>query len=465
MKSLALAMTGRQHAELHGFLFPGDGLEAAAVLLCNRGTGLRSQRLLVADFLRLPYERSRRKSTEVNWPFGDHLPPERITEIDRKGQSIFTIHSHPKGPGAYSAIDDQNDRMLFPSVCGWFDDGRANGSAIMLADGRIVARTVDEHGGFRDIETVAAVGEDIRLWKHGSGNGVGGDAFEQKLEQTFGRGTLSLLRSMRVGVVGCSGTGSVVVELLVRNGVGELVLVDDDVVERKNLNRIVNASEQDVSQGRAKVAAMKEAVERLGTGCRVIAHRARTDAPAAVAALVDCDLIFGCVDTAFGRYHLDCLASAYLMPYFDVGVYLEADGGGGIQAADAVSHYVHPEGASLLSRGAYTMAQVAAENARRYDPAHYRRQQAAGYLAAVGEEQPAVLSVNMQGACMAFNDFLARIHAYRLDDNREFATQRFRLVHGCYETTADASCAHPLLKPHVGAGDRSLLVRNNIVHD
>ena len=465
MKSLALAMTGRQHAQLHGFLFPGDGLEAAAILLCNRGTGLRSQRLLVADLLHLPHERSHRKAAEVRWPFGDHLPPERIAEMDRKGQSIVTIHSHPKGPGAFSAVDDENDRMLFPSVYGWFDDERTNGSAIMLADGRIIARKVDEHGGFTDIGTVTVVGEDIRLWKREGDDGVGDDAFERKLAQTFGRGTLALLRSMRVGVVGCSGTGSVIIELLARNGVGELILVDDDVVERKNLNRIVNASEQDGRQGRTKVAAMKDAVERMGTGCRVTAHVARTDDQAAVAALVDCDLIFGCVDTAFGRYHLDCFASAYLMPYFDVGVHLEADGGGGIQAADAVSHYVHPEGGSLLSRGAYAMPQVAAENARRHDPAHYHRQRAAGYLAAVGDEQPAVLSVNMQAACMAFNDFLARIHAYRLDDNHEFATQRLRLVHGCYETTADPSRTHPLLKPHVGTGDRSLLVRNNISHD
>ena len=465
MKLLTLAMTDRQHTELGGYLFPGDGLEAAAILLCNLGTGLCSQRFLVAELLRLPHERSHRQADEVRWPFGDHLPPERIAEIDRNGQSIVTIHSHPKGPGAFSALDDENDRMLFPSICSWFDDKRPNGSAIMLEDGRIFARTVGEHGGFANIDTVAVVGEDILLWKRGGDAGEGGDAFERKLAQTFGRGTLSLLRHLRVGVVGCSGTGSVIIELLVRNGVGELVLVDDDVVERKNLNRIVNASAQDAQQGRAKVTAIEQAVERMGTGCRVSVHQVRTDAPAAVAALVDCDLIFGCVDTACGRYHLDCLASAYLIPYFDVGVYLEADGGGGIQAADAVSHYVHPEGTSLLSRGAYTMEQVAAENTQRQDPAHYHRQRAAGYLAAVGEEQPAVLSVNMQAACMAFNDFLARIHAYRLDANREFATQRFRLVHGCYETSADVSCAHLLFKPHVGMGDRSLLVRNNISHD
>ena len=464
MRATALVMTECHHASLRSYLFPGDGLEAAAILVCNRGTGRRSQRLLVAEQLHLPHDRSLRQQRRVTWPFSDHLPPERITEIDRNGQSIVTIHSHPNGQAAFSAVDDENDRMLFPSVCNWFDDGRVNGSAIMLADGRIVGRTVDGQGRFATMETVAVIGDDIRLWKSRR-SARESTAFDNKLAQTFGSGTLTLLRAMRVGVVGCSGTGSIVVELLARNGVGELVLVDGDVVEEKNLNRIVNASREDALQRRPKVAALKEAVERMGTGCRLNCLQAQTDSAEVLAALVDCDVIFGCVDTAFGRYHLECLASAHFMPYFDVGVYLEADGQGGIQAADAVSHYVHPEGAGLLARGAYTMAQVAAENTRRHDPAHYRRQRAAGYLAAVGEEQPAVMSVNMQAACMAFNDFLARIHAYRFDANRDFATQRFSLVHGCYENRPEDACPHPLLKPHVGLGDRSVLVRNNVHRD
>ena len=462
MKAATLAMTARQHAELQGHLFPGDGLEAATILVCNHGTGRCSQRLLAVEQLHLAHDRSQRQKHRVTWPFGDHLPPERIAEIDRNGQSIVTIHSHPDGQAAFSPLDDENDRRLFASVCNWFDDGRVNGSAIMLPDGRIVGRTVDAQGQFAAMAAVAVVGDEIRLWKPQESDREMADAVQDKLAQTFGSGTVSLLRTMRVGVVGCSGTGSIMVELLARNGIGALALVDGDTVEHKNLNRIVNVSSNDAQKRRPKVAALKDAVECMGTGCRVDCWQAQTDSAEVLAALVDCDVIFGCVDTAFGRYHLECLASAHLIPYFDVGVHLEADGQGGIQAADAVAHYVQPEGTSLLARGAYTMEQVAAENARRNDPAHYRRQRAAGYLAAVGEEQPAVMSLNMQAACMAFNDFLARVHAYRFDSNRDFTTQRFRLVHGSYENGPDGTCPHPLLRRYMGTGDRSVLVRNNI---
>ena len=268
-----------------------------------------------------------------------------------------------------------------------------------------------------------------------------------------------------MGVVGCSGTGSIIIELLVRNCVGELVIVDNDVVEEKNLNRIINSTMSSARKKWPKVSTIKQAIRSIGLNTKVEAVQGLTDVPEVVRTLVDCDVIFGCVDSAFGRYHLDCLASAYLIPYFDVGVNLEADGKGGITAADAVSHYIHPEGDSLLSRGVYTMEQVTAENWQRTDPAYYQQQRMAGYLAAVGEEQPAVMSVNMQAACMAFNDFMARIHRYRFDDNREFASQRFRLVHGHHENTVDKEIPHSLLKKYMGTGDGSLLVKNNTSHD
>ena len=463
MKTAIMAMTEHRHKTIFNHLFPGDGLEVAAILLCNQGTGNQHHRLIVADVLSLPHRQSQRKKGFVSWPFGEYLSPDKISDIDRCGQSIVTIHSHPNGHDRFSRVDDRNDRELFASVGNWFDDGRPNGSAIMLPHGVIKARTVDVHGKFSDMTTVSVVGDNIHIWKQLRQKKQ--TAYHDKLSQTFGQGTLNLLRSMRVGVVGCSGTGSVMIELLVRNCVGELVIVDNDVIEEKNLNRIINSTMLAARRRRPKVSVIKQAIRAIGMNTRVEAIQGLTDSSEVVQALVDCDVIFGCVDSAFGRYHLDCLASAYLIPYFDVGVDLDADGKGGLIAADAVSHYIHPEGDSLLSRGAYTMEQVTAENWQRKDPAYYRQQHRAGYLAAVGEEQPAVMSINMQAACMAFNDFMARIHHYRFDDNREFGSQRFRLVHGHHENTADKEIPHPLMKKYMGMGDESLLVKNNTSHD
>ena len=461
MNSVILAMTKCRHKEIKDFLFPGDGLEAAAILVCNQGHGLNYQRLIVADILSLPYERSVRKEDSVTWPFEKHLAPEKITDIDLKGQSIITIHSHPNGSFEFSTIDDETDEFLRGSVRHWFDDGRPIGSALMVPEGRIRGRTIDSSGNFVEMSSISVVGENIEVWK--PEREIGKTGYEEKLSQTFGKGTLALLQSLTVGVVGCSGTGSILLELLARNCVGELVIIDDDFVEEKNLNRIINSTHASARRQEPKVKVLKGAIEAMGVGTHVHAFQGVTDQRRVVKALIDCDVIFGAVDSAYGRYHLDCLASAYCIPYFDVGVNIELDREGDIKAADAVSHYVQPDGSSLLSRNAYTMEQVTAENYYRNDREYYERNRIAGYLAEVGEDQPAVMSINMQAACMAFNDLLARIHRYRLDGNVEFSTQRFRMVHGHYECEVDSMKPHPLLKRYAGLGDESILVRNNLI--
>ena len=456
----SFAITGGLYKTLLSHLQLGDNLEAAAILFCHLGRGKKGFRLTAKECVTIPSsECPYRTTSRVSWNFGKFFPPEKIEEIDKRGLSIVTVHSHPDGHADFSSIDDETDRGLFRSICNWFEDGRPNGSAIMLPDGEMIARTVDAMGNFTSIGSVCVVSDSIRIWKnvHHDEKAFGSGL---RIRQTFGKGTFALLRCLQVGVVGCSGTGSIIAELLARNCVGRLVLVDPDFVEEKNLNRIINARKQDSERRTPKVEAIKKAAEAMGTGVHVETYQADTTNPDVIEALVDCDVIFGCVDTARGRYHLECLATAYFLPYFDVGVNLEADGEGGIAQADAVAHYVHPENSSLISRGAYTSEQVTAEGWLHADKDYYEAQKTAGYLAAVGEDQPAVMSINMQAACLAFNDFMSRLHNFRLDENSEFAVQRFRFVHGFYASeTADGGPA-PLFQKYLGMGDRSFLIQS-----
>ena len=458
-------LTGSQHQRLYRHLHPGDGLESAAIILCHHGRGKDNLRLIANELIFIPADAcAKRTPTRLVWPFADSLPPEKITEIDRKGLSVMTIHSHPDGIDRFSSIDDKNDKPLFHSVCNWFDDDRPNGSAIMMPNGKIVSRLVTVDSKFISIQSVAAVGENIRIWKRPKKRPVSLDA-GLSISQTFGKGTFNLLRNLRVGVVGCSGTGSILIELLARNCIGGLVIADPDCVEEKNLNRIINATKTDARKNNPKVGVLKLAIAKMGTGVRVDAYQAHTSDKELIEVLMNCDVIFGCVDTAEGRYHLECIASAYWLPYFDVGVNLEADSKGGILQADAVAHYMHPENASLMSRGGYTSNQVTAETWYRTDRKYYEKQRAAGYLAAVGEDQPAVMSVNIQAACMAFNDFLARLHGFRLDRNDDFATQRFRLVHGHYSNESSECKSVSVFDKYSGMGDRSFLIKqlkNNV---
>jgi len=59
-----------------------------------------------------------------------------------------------------------------------------------------------------------------------------------RLEQLYGKSAARKLRESRVGIIGCSGTGSPAIECLARAGVGEFVIVDYQRFGRSNLERI-----------------------------------------------------------------------------------------------------------------------------------------------------------------------------------------------------------------------------------
>ena len=141
--------------------------------------------------------------------------------------------------------------------------------------------------------------------------------------QIFDEGTIQRLRRLSIAVIGASGSGSPVIEQLVRLGAGELVIVDDDYMEDRNVNRILNSTMQDAAAERAKVDVQADAIERVGLGTGVIRMNQNLWDPKVLRAVAQCDVVFGCMDTIDGRYLLNSLAAYYTLPYFDIGVRLD----------------------------------------------------------------------------------------------------------------------------------------------
>ena len=448
MRTATLSLIQRQHAELLAHLFPGDGLEAVAVALCGHRRGSDRHRLLVRRLAPVPYDACQvRTPDRVTWNT-DVLPP-LLEEAAREGLAIVKIHGHAQ-PSPFSAVDDYSDRALFPSIHAWTDVG-PHASAIMYPDGRMIGRLVDDSGRFHPLASVNIVGDDLSFWAP-ERQAVPVPEFGQRVAQTFGSGTYDRLRKLRIAVVGCSGTGSPLIEQLARNCVGSLVLVDPDYVEEKNLNRILNATMEDAQNRRPKVDVAARAILAMGLGTLVETHHRSLFDPDTVRAVAGCDVVFGCMDSVDGRHLLNKLATFYLVPYFDLGIRLEADGKGGVDQVVGTVHYLQPGGSSLLSRHVYTMEQVRAAGLFRTNPAVYRAQLKEGYIRGVQEDRPAVIQVNSLVASLAVNEFLARLHPYRLDPNADYAVHRLSVSHGIYEHEGDGEPC-PMLARHVGRGD------------
>lgn len=450
MKTYSLRMSGRQHAALLAHLFPGDGNEAVAVALCGRRVGPAGVTLLVHKLFPVPYaDCPVREPDRVTWRTDALVPV--LEDAAKRGFAVLKIHSHPGGYDRFSRFDDASDHELFQSVFGWFDSDLPHGSAVMLPGGRVFGRAALPGNVLTPFTRVAVAGDDLHFWDSGSRRPADVGEALLRNRQLFGEGTMRRLKNLSVAVVGYSGTGSFVVEALARLGAGRLVIVEYDVVEEKNLNRILNSTREDAEAKRPKAEVAIRAIAAMGLGTEVEIVAANLIRPETIRLVAGCDVLFGCVDSVEARHVMNKLAAFYLLPYFDLGVRLDADGKGGIDQACGSGHYLQPGGSSLHSRGVYTMEEVRAEGLKRTDPAAYAGLLKEGYVRGVRVDRPAVISVNMLVAGIAVNDFLARLHPFRLDPNEEFATQTVSLTQGEYMRLADGDPC-PMFAGKVGRG-------------
>ena len=311
--------------------------------------------------------------------------------------SIVKIHSHPGGYAAFSDTDDEGDARLLPMIRGWIEADITHGSAIMLPDGRIFGRILRGSGILEAIAAVNVAGDDLLFW-YADGGSFKVPDFAASHAQAFDEGTIEWLQRLSIAVIGASGTGSPTIEQLMRLGAGELIIVDDDYVETRNINRILNATMRDAGAARSKVDVLAEAIERAGLGTKVIRLKKNLWDPETIRAVAQCDIVFGCMDTIDGRFLLNTLATYYSLPYFDVGVQIR----GGWQGPD-------PRDLRVSTLSAARSLEPHEPGAFQHDPGRRGRPPAkrsgsaraagrGGYIAGVEARRPAVISVNMFAA-------------------------------------------------------------------
>lgn len=306
------------------------------------------------------------------------------------------------------------------------------------------------HDGTRPFVRIAVAGDDLLVWGEESTDRHHLAANTRNV-QAFGEGTIRRLGGLSFAVIGCSGLGFPLAQALAGQGAGRLVLVDPETIEEVNLNRLPCATLRDV--GMLKVECLTRLLSESAFQPEVVplAGSILTDSQTALE-IAECDVIFGCLDSVEARHFLNRLAAAYCIPYFDLGVCLQANGKGGISAACGSVHYVQPDGSSLLSRGVYDMQAVQDEGLRRTDPKEFARRQAEKYVRGVQEKRPAVMPLNMSIAGVAVMEFMARLHPFRTRPNEGFAAQCLSFQHGMIDRDPEAEpCA--LFSPMCGRGD------------
>ncbi|WP_375312815.1 ThiF family adenylyltransferase [Bradyrhizobium sp. A5] len=425
-----LVLPAKLADELRAHLFPGDGLEAAALLLCTV-TSQRRRKWLGREVVRVPHAECTRQSDFITWP-GDYVEA-AIDRASARGDAVIAVHSHPGGLFAFSDADDESDRVLMSAIRHGTD--RAPGSAIMIPSGAMRAR-VYEGDRATPIDLVLKAGADIETWWDDGATGSG----PMKPAMAFTGDMRASLSRLSVCVIGVSGTGSIVAEQLARLGVGEIILIDFDKIEERNLNRILNATLADI--GALKVEMFADAIRRYRRDGGVISVSHSVATRDAVLAACEADILVSCVDSAEGRHIADRLSACFAMPLFDVGVAIPTEPlpGGGRRIAEVYGRvdYVYPGGSSLMDRGVYDAALLEAEYLARAAPHALARKIADGYLRGMAEEAPGVITLNMRAASACVIEFIARLFPFREFANETRARAIFMLAEGDEDIFAES---------------------------
>lgn len=281
--------------------------------------------------------------------------------------------------------------------------------------------------------------------------------FTERTRQAFGSGTTHYLSHLTVAVAGASGTGSIVAEQLLRLGVRRLLLIDDDVVEDRNLGRILNSTVADSKAQVNKAIMLQKVYHATGLPTEVIAVNSVVLTPDTIHLLSACDVVVGCLDSTDGREHLNRICTFYCIPYIDVGVTLDSDKGT-ITGISGAIRYLIPGGSTLLSRNVYTLENVKSDSLRRSDPEAYKARLKEKYIVGASESSPAVISVNMLVASLGVLELLARIHPYRGIPNSEIETVYIDLCETHFPAPDTPSSPDRRFLKYVGRGDCSPLL-------
>ena len=444
----SLTLTAELHESARCHLFPGDGLEAAAILVCSKTPGPRL-RLLARKVVPVPYEQCQRKPYYLRWP---GLAIEAAIDLaEEEGLSLILLHSHPGGFFDFSDLDNESDRLTMPGLFQAID--AVHGSAIMVPSGAILARHYQPDLTCKAIDLVAVPGHDLHWWWSNGDFAQRPMAFTSQTRDELGR--------LRAGIIGVSGTGSIVAEQAARLGFGEVLLIDFDHIEERNLNRILNSTQDDAEKQRPKVEVFERAITSYrGAGVAVTHHGSIMERDAVLAAS-QCDALFCCVDTRDARQLADLIAAAFLIPLFDVGVTIptriDADGFPKILDVCARIDYVRPGGPTLQDRGVYTQESLREEQLRRHDPDAHAAELAAGYIKGAIEQAPSVIALNMRAASDVMLEFIARAYPFRLDSNKGFARRELSIAASEEEFSAEtAFSAGP--NPILSLGDQEPLL-------
>ncbi|MHA1694398.1 MAG: HesA/MoeB/ThiF family protein [Candidatus Helarchaeota archaeon] len=127
------------------------------------------------------------------------------------------------------------------------------------------------------------------------------------------------LKNSTVIVIGAGGLGSTVLLYLAAAGIGNIRIIDNDILELSNLNRQVLYNEDDINKPKALLAQMK--LSKLNKDIRIVGINETLDEKSADKLLNGADLIVDCLDNFKTRFLVNRYCINNKIPFVHGAIY------------------------------------------------------------------------------------------------------------------------------------------------
>lgn len=366
-------MTAEVEVAARRHLLRQDGQEDLCFALWRPSRGASRLSALIYKLL-LPHDGER--IVHGNVSFQPQYLVRAMSEAAAAGAGLALMHSHPLGRGwqLMSRDDIFAERGNAPAIFGAtslpFVGLTLAGNGAWSA--RFWERTAPKTYTGKRAGTVRVLGNELKMHYNPITLPVPDSTDAQiRTISAWGKECQADLARLRVGVVGTGSVGGFVAETLARTGVEDIVLIDYDIIEKYNLDRLNFATRDDV--GDVKVDVLSRYLQ-----CRTTAAKSNIETVQGAIyeeevfrKALDCDLIFSCVDRPWGRHVLNFIAYAHLIPVVDGGIAVRTNKLGKISAADWKAHVVTHGRQCLECIGQYDSGLVQTEREGLLDEPKY----------------------------------------------------------------------------------------------
>lgn len=419
----SLSLSSKQEGILKSHLLHTDGCERVAYLLCRTAEvlcdpwdGQTHKKLLVRKVIPIP-DSELIKSTphRVTWSAESFV--RILEEAEQTNQIVAVVHNHSAECPYFSIQDDTNESDLLQTAINRNGEGTLLLSVILTSDEKFIGRVWQNPSetGNSPLAMIRSFGSRFHFHYPERGEGMNLREFNRQA-LAFGETLNQDLRKLRIGIIGCGGTGSATAMLLARLGVGQIALVDKDIVDITNLNRLHGARKTDADAMRSKAEVVARSISDMGLGVRVSPIKSWVHEECCQDILKSCDILFCCTDDHFGRSLINRFAYYYMTPVIDIGLApIDVDDTGipKIKTLAGRVAVLIPGTTCLMCREALNPEIIADQALKLQNPTEYERRKAEAYVHDEGNPSPAVITFTTELACVGVNEMIHRLQGFR----------------------------------------------------